>query len=82
MKTYVKPQLFFESYELSQNIAACGYDMNSSFGSCTAKVDPSHGLPDLGITFFLETQGACDVTPQIYCYENGSGDVAYRLFNS
>ena len=82
MKTYVKPQLYFESYELSQNIAACGYDMNSSFGSCTAKADPTQGLPDFGLTFFLDGQKGCDVQPEYYCYENGSGDVAYRLFNS
>ena len=29
MKNYVKPELFFESYELSQNIAACGWDMKN-----------------------------------------------------
>lgn len=30
MKKYVKPELFFESFELSQSIAACGIDVNSA----------------------------------------------------
>lgn len=38
MKKYVKPELFYENYELSQHIAACHWDLNSADrGSCTAE---------------------------------------------
>ena len=37
MKKYVKPELFFERYELSQHIADCTWEMNYNGGidNCT-----------------------------------------------
>ena len=29
MKPYVKPELYFESFELAQHIAACAWDMKN-----------------------------------------------------
>ena len=70
MKKYVKPELFFESYELSQSIAACGWDLNyADPNSCTATGDSNHGIP--GILIFTEL-AKCDNVPEGYCYENSS----------
>ncbi len=44
MKKYVKPELYYENFELSQHIAACGIDVNFSSGtdySCNPKLDGS-----------------------------------------
>lgn len=33
MKKYVKPELFYERYELSQHVAACTYDLDVTNGT-------------------------------------------------
>ena len=43
MKKYVKPELIYESFELSQQIAACDYDM-----------DPAHPSQDRNCVFIAE----------------------------
>ena len=82
MKAYVKPELFYESFELSQNIAACGWDMinNTDKGSCYAVADGdiTDGnnnesgaiFPDMVKLFVNED---CTVN-EVYCYTNGSGE--------
>lgn len=81
MKNYVKPELFFESYELSQNIAACGWDMNQDLpGVCTAKGDPSYGNPS-DVEVFTENS-ACKVVLESYCYENSADNIAMKIFQS
>lgn len=82
MKSYVKPELFYENFELSQSIAACGWDMSnhSNKKSCTALGDEEWG--HFPVTLFTETP-RCDVTEEnaeAYCYEVSSD--AYKLFNS
>ena len=80
MKKYVKPELFFESYELSQNIAACGWDLNySSPKTCTAEGDPSWGNPK--ILVFTE-EAKCDSILESYCYENSADNITMRIFQS
>ena len=41
MKPYVKPELYFESFELAQHIAACAWDMKNqnNENNCTAEWD-------------------------------------------
>ena len=83
MKKYVKPELFFESFELNQQIAVCDYDLventfnEDSYTNCTyARED----IP--GLTIFM-TENVCNpVTTSIeeYCYQNTSG--GYGIFNS
>lgn len=82
MKPYVKPELFYESFELSQSVAACGWDMSnqSDKHSCTALGDEDWGR--FPVNLFTETP-RCDVAEEkaeAYCYEVSSD--AYRLFNS
>lgn len=70
MKTYVKPELFFESFELSQHIAGCNLRLNSEVQACTAS----------GTIFGVTLEGSeswfvsdvCSAKVEAYCYTNGS----------
>jgi hypothetical protein len=79
MKKYVKPELFYESFELSQQIASCDYDYNKTVddapgSSCyfTWDVDPN-------VTVFVS--GNCKTPIEGYCYHGSTGNM-YILFNS
>lgn len=71
MKTYQKPQLFYEKFELSQHIASCDWIPNSTLGiesPCTTKgslygVSYEHGF----------VEGTCEQGVQGYCYTNSIG---------
>lgn len=82
MKKYVKPDLFYENFELSQHIAACAWDMSNSTSvdTCSAVSDSTWGVPE-GIHAFNEGVTSCTDGPlESYCYTNGSSDV--NIFNS
>ena len=71
MKTYVKPELYYEHFELSQHIAACMLRLNlGSVETCSATANP---VSD-GLAYFVSegicTPGTADTG--IYCYFNGS----------
>lgn len=81
-KPYVKPQLYYENFELSQHVAACGWDMSNQSDkiNCTALGDEKLG--NFPVSLFTETP-RCQVTEdqvEGYCYEVSSGKVG--LFNS
>ena len=81
MKAYVKPELFYESFELSQNIAACGWDLQfENETSCYAVMDGDITDSDNGVSgaifpdmVKLFVNEKCTVN-EVYCYTNGSGD--------
>ena len=79
MKKYVKPELIFESFEMSQQIAACDYDSNntsSDEGCRFTGINKDFGVE---MSIFM-TQGVCDIVAESYCYHNSSG--GYGIFNS
>lgn len=81
-KPYVKPQLYYENFELSQHVAACGWDMRNQAdkSNCTALGDKDWGNEP--VYLFTETS-RCEVTEdqvEGYCYENGTDFM--RVFNS
>lgn len=80
-KTYVKPEMFYENFELSRHIATCAWDM-SNFNTkeaCSAVADGSLGFPE-GWTIF-QTSGLCaDTSSEAYCWTNGSSSM--NVFNS
>lgn len=84
MKPYVKPELFYENFELSQHIAACGIDVNhGDTSSCTPTLDPDfwYGMQD---TVFNNNRTDCsmDISAiEVYCYTYGTSE-AGRTFNS
>lgn len=85
MKKYVKPDLFYENFELSQHIAACGIDVNmEDINSCSPTLDPVFwgGLND--VVFGGEYDKACtlDINAiEVYCYTVGTNE-AGKVFNS
>lgn len=79
MKKYVKPELFYEHYELSQHIADCAWEITYAEAQCIAKGDPDKGLGaytlftnDLGCMFVPKEYGG---TYGEYCYHGGAGGV-------
>lgn len=86
MKEYVKPELRFESFVLSQSIAACGIDVNfANTTECKPTTDPAFWDGD-EVSVFDNDKGKCMLNVdggdiQDYCYTSGS-DEAGRLFNS
>lgn len=85
MKKYVKPALYFESFELSQNITVCGFDMNTTESMhCVAVSDETMWLDK----YILFREGWCQDPIDVYdgmivCYQNGEnvGDFM-RIYNS
>lgn len=78
MKTYVKPELFFESFELAQHIAGCSLTMNNSVipENCSAS-GTIYGVPlPEGESWFLSRTGSCTAEVEAYCYTNGTMSVA------
>lgn len=80
MRAYVKPELFYENFELAQNIATCGWDVKTSgsAATCGAIGDEEYGF--LPVEIFNDSQ-ICDYTDiENYCYEPSSSGAG--LFNS
>ena len=73
MKEYVKPELYYEDFELSQHIALCDLKLNLGDPSgCKVIADRVTGGAAQG--GFLDTT-ICDFPYEIYCYTNGSGSM-------
>lgn len=80
MKNYVKPELFFESYELSQNIAACGWDMvKDDDGNTRFLGDPEWGNPQILV---FNKSHDCETILESYCYENSADNIGMKIFQS
>lgn len=68
MKKYVKPELFFERYELSQHIANCTWDLNlANENDCTTFKGDSELDPSLEGYILLTTDKNCNF-PGPDCY--------------
>lgn len=80
MKKYVKPELFFENFELSQQIAACQFDSEGTKNdvySCSF-MDETGFIRE---RIFANSTSSCKVEPEVYCEHNGS-DTGFNIFNS
>ena len=84
MKKYVKPDLYFESFQLNQHIAACGYDYNGTFTTpkeaCSFKGDETFG--NLPGQYFLEGVEHCVMQVERYCYHNSTDEETIKIYNS
>ena len=82
MKAYVKPELFYERYELSKHIAACAWDLNQADKeTCSALSDTEWGGD--GVTTLFTATATCNLDENNYesfCYTNGSSGM--NVFNS
>ncbi len=82
MKTYVKPELRFESYELNHSVADCSWELQHSVvETCEAVADPVI-LPNVPSdqTAFVNPE-LCGFKPEGYCYQN-SDNGGIPLFRS
>ena len=73
MKAYVKPELFYERFELSKHIADCALEFKNSanVNDCYLNADPDFNL-GLGTTnYFMETARGCEIPLDYYCYTDG-----------
>ena len=73
MKKYVKPELFFEQFVLSQHIADCKLEYNDfqDENSCSANVDPDF-LEGYLNPVFVEGNTKCIETFEGYCYTDST----------
>ena len=82
MKKYVKPELFFESFELNQQIAACEFDLVQGTFNSSQKNDCAYAWDHdpTDIVIFISNK-ACTTLVEEYCYQN-STDSFNQPFNS
>ena len=74
MKKYVKPELFYEHYELSQHIADCNFEYNQAQDACAAQGDIEDGIG--AVLVFNTTPTPCNVLPKDlnwFCYTASVG---------
>lgn len=66
-KTYVKPQIYFEDFQLSANIAAgCGKPLNHTMETCQ---------PISGMILFVDGNSSCQ-------YKTDKNGVCYQSFST
>ena len=74
MKKYVKPELFYEQFELSKHIADCAWELTLDNENVCSAVSDSAKIPVPGNLFVSEEKG-CTVTSDVYqdyCYQGGA----------
>lgn len=81
MKKYVKPELCFERFELSRQIAACTYDSNNTQDNVGCAFTGRNEFTGETVTLFLEATAACTTKADSYCYHGSSGGM-FSIFNS
>lgn len=73
-KTYKKPQIFVESFELAQHIAGCNLTLlDADVENC--KASGTIGKWD-NTSWFINKMNGCTVEPEEYCYTNGNFNIA------
>lgn len=79
MKTYVKPELFYERYELSQHIANCDVVLQSG------DVTSCHGIADEGLNLngllLFTAKPTCSTITEVYCETNSSSDAGVTFMS-
>ena len=73
MKTYVKPDLYYENFELSQSVASCSVDGDDITTSANFHNGETCSY-DFGITLFIDGNTLCEEDYkefEIYCYQTG-----------
>lgn len=73
MKPYVKPELYYENFELAQHIAGCSLtEINSAdVLNCTASGTISSIFgPEVSKAWFVGANDTCEKKAEGYCYTN------------
>ena len=74
MKPYVKPELYYESFELAQHIAGCSLTPQSGSPE-TCQYAGVIGVVDAS-NWFIDNPNVCGVPVEDYCYTNSYSDIA------
>ena len=73
-KSYEKPSVYIETFELNQHIASCDFIVNSQdVGSCYAVGSNDYFTPNDKL--FLPVNAVCETPAEDYCTYNGSAIV-------
>lgn len=83
MKAYIKPELFYERYEVSQHLADCAWEYQLAIDphNCKATPDPEKlaGMP----TLFLDEAIGCQFVDaneyEHYCYQNSAAAIKLHI---
>lgn len=70
MKNYVKPELFYERYELSQHIADCAWEYKFQDAGCRDSLVADFNQTGLTGALFGEGCEIPESTLEEYCYQN------------
>lgn len=73
MKTYEKPRVYFEKFELSQNIAVCDYTLDAADVNACKIVKDNFEDDGEDFTGGFTDKNLCTVPVSVYCYTDGSG---------
>lgn len=76
MKPYVKPELYYENFELAQHIAGCAFTSQNETSPETCIYEGTIGK--ITGSWFIKGSTVCaEVNPaQDYCYTNGTTTIA------
>lgn len=74
MKEYVKPELYYESFELSQHIAGCNLQMKSTIEDACAASGTIDGIGSSD-AWFVNGIANCKNWIQDFCYTNSEGSL-------
>lgn len=82
MKKYVKPELIFESFEMSQQIAACSIDgqFNVTDATDCSFTGYNEELEE-PMNKIFSSEPTCKTTTESYCYHNSTSG-GFGIFNS
>lgn len=77
-KKYVKPEIYYEVFDLSTHVATCSLDMSNfkKIEECSASMD-DYGMDG---NFFNNNANCTDGPLDDYCYTNGGNN--FNIFNS
>lgn len=81
MKPYVKPELYYESFELAQHIAGCSLTWTNNatdVSTCSASgiITSPHKPPAESQSWFIDANTLCTAKADQYCYSNGALSIA------
>lgn len=72
-RSYVKPELVYESFELAQSIAACALKLNmNDVKDCEVE----GGTSGYAVGGFVASNNECSTIIEDYCYTSGAEIIA------
>lgn len=88
-RPYCKPDVIYEAFEMTQSVAACGWDLNNADTSVCGAVGDSWDFANPAITLF-QSMPTCEMLPEMlndahsfaFCYMTGTLDEGSKIMRS